>query len=469
MQIKRFEASDIGQALMMVKKDFGPNAVILSARTYKKPGGLFNFFNRPAVEITAATDNGQSNYYAKTSHHWKIDDSENQDGIIEQRDAKIRNTFFYEKEKISNKNFSAQKEKNKMEITDSRLHHLYQRMLEHEMDREIALELIRTGQKNKKFVNEDHRPEDMVLIFKEAGIHTSPIIVNRKKEVIAFVGPAGVGKTSSIFKLAALHSLEKKKRVGIITLDSHRIGTFEQLKVFEKIVGVPTYVAFDSKELTACLKKFKQYDLVFIDTPGINPKDPDAINEMKDFLTYSRPTETHLVLSATTKEKDLKDTIDRFEALSIGKLLFTKIDESSTYGPLLNQLYRTQLPLSYVANGQRIPVDIDDATPERLMRLLMNNGEEKNDLLPNRKTFFHTATEESNTLPETTSTVFVSNKKSQFFHHAHCSRVKRINGKNIVIYKSQREANQKGLKPCKMCMKDHVLHPELSTAVAEMR
>jgi flagellar biosynthesis protein FlhF len=292
--------------------------------------------------------------------------------------------------------------------------------------------------------------------------------MKHKKEVIAFVGPTGVGKTSSIFKLATLHSLEKKKRVGVITLDSNRIGTIEQLKVFEKIIGVPTNVVFEPKELTACLKKFKNFDLIFIDTPGINPKDDDGIKEIKRFLEYCCPTEIHLVLSATTKEKDLKDAIERFGSVSIKKLLFTKIDESSTYGSIINQLYRTKVPISYLANGQRIPGNIEDATLERLINLIANKDDKEEYQFQNQKVIHHKTIEEVNNFSDNKECVFVSTKKSLFFHHARCNRVKKIKERNILVFKSQNEANQKGLKPCKVCLKENVFHHTTPTIIAEI-
>lgn len=466
MQIRRFEAPDIAQGLMMVKKEFGPNAVVLSLRTLKAPKGLFNFFNRPKVEITAATDNGLSDTFARSLNHWRIDDSAKPYDPPANRSKPLRGFAAYEAGKADNKFFGVQKEKNKEEITDTRLHAVYQKMLEHDVDRAIALELIRSAQKNKNFAKEDYGNERLVASLREAGIKASPIALNRKKEVIAFVGPTGVGKTTSIFKLAAFHSLEKKKRVGIITLDSNRIGTIEQLKVFEKIIGVSTDVAFDPKEAAACLKKFKNCDLIFIDTPGINPRDDEGIKEINLFLTSILPTEIHLVLSATTKEKDLKDAIKKFSPLSIGKLLFTKIDESSTCGPIINQLYRTSIPVSYLADGQRIPEDIEPATIERLISLMTNQDEKEEE---NRKAAPHRMTDESEFVSDDRESVYVSNKRSQFFHHAGCSRVKKIHEKNIIVYKSQREANRKGLKPCKMCLKDDAFQNTTSTMIAGMR
>ena len=467
MQIRKFEAPDMAQALMMVKQDFGPNAVILSARALNKQRGLLNFFNRPKVEITAATDNGISDNYGRSLNHWKVDDSDQQNDTSYNRITKLGTAVHHDIKKFNNKFFSPQKVKNEPEITDTRIHALYQGLLEHEIDREIALELIRTVQKNKIYSTEkynDYVYEGLVLGLKEARINAHPITLNHKKEVIAFVGPTGVGKTSSILKLATLNSVKRKKSVSVISLDSNRIGTCEQLKVFEKIIGVPTEVAFEPKELTASIKKFKNHDLIFIDTPCIIPKNDEEMKEIKRLLHYCSASEIHLVLSATTKERDLEDIIEKFLPLSIGRLLFTKIDESSTHGLIINQLYKTKVPLSYLANGQRIPDDIEDATIERLVDLITNGGYQ----FPNQKVINHKTIVNSKDFSNNNHWLYVSNKKSLFFHHADCDRVKKIKEGNIVLFKSQSEANQKGLKPCKVCLKKDVLHHIPPTNIAEM-
>ena len=170
--------------------------------------------------------------------------------------------------------------------------------------------------------------------------------------------------------MAAIGGLTKKK-IGLITLDDKRIGAIAQLEVYARILGVQMEVASSKEEVKTSLKKLKRKDIILIDTPGISQKDTRQLGELKDLLDNVRPVEIHLLLSAVTKEKDFIRILEKFRVMPIDSLIFTKLDESSEYGELLNQLIRTKIPVSYFTNGPQVPEDIEVAALEKLVDLIL--------------------------------------------------------------------------------------------------
>lgn len=192
--------------------------------------------------------------------------------------------------------------------------------------------------------------------------------------VVAFTGPTGVGKTTTIAKLAAAFALAEQKEVRLITVDTYRIAALEQLKTFGEIIGIPVEVAFTPKELHQLLAKRRlQAELILIDTAGRSHNRGEQMHELGEFLAAASPDETHLVLSLVTKRRDLEEVLQTYDGL-YNRLLFTKADETRSYGGILNAISSTRRPISYLTVGQNVPADIEVADPDRLTRLLL--GEE---------------------------------------------------------------------------------------------
>jgi flagellar biosynthesis protein FlhF len=192
------------------------------------------------------------------------------------------------------------------------------------------------------------------------------------KRVVAFVGPTGVGKTTAVAKLGARLALESKKKVMLITLDGCRIGAVEQLKTYASLIGLPFRAVRRISELSRIIDEQKQRDYLLIDTAGRGQRDLSSVKEPMDYLRESTEIERHLVLSATTKAVDMREIIDRFSICAPDRLLFTKLDETSTYGPIFNELVRTQKPLSYFADGQRVPEDLHALRGDQIIDIVLN-------------------------------------------------------------------------------------------------
>jgi len=194
--------------------------------------------------------------------------------------------------------------------------------------------------------------------------------------IIALVGPTGVGKTTTTAKLAAMYALNKGNKVALITMDIFRVGAVEQLKTYSRIMGIPLEVASTPKELEKAVEKHAACDLIFIDTAGRSHKDKEKLDEMKNFLEDKIPMEVYLCLSATTKDRELEEILKRFKIFQISKVVFTKIDECESFGNMVNLLMKDNLQIAYFTTGQRVPEDIEIATPAKMADMIFREGAE---------------------------------------------------------------------------------------------
>ena len=183
----------------------------------------------------------------------------------------------------------------------------------------------------------------------------------------AFVGPTGVGKTTTIAKLAADLSLKAKKRVGLISVDSFRIGAVEQLKTYAAIMGIPCLPAFSRKDLQLAVKKMARRDIVLIDTAGHSHLDGERMKQLQAVLGGESPIASHLVLSAATNRLDLQEAAERFAVFKPRSYVFTKLDETRQRGVIIDQAETLRLPISFITTGQKVPEDIHPATRQTIL------------------------------------------------------------------------------------------------------
>lgn len=190
---------------------------------------------------------------------------------------------------------------------------------------------------------------------------------------LVFVGPAGVGKTTTIAKLAAIHSLKKKRRIALLSMDTYRIAAAEQLKTYGRIIGVPVEIAKTPKELASLIAVHRDKDNILIDTAGRSQRAGAHMKELSALAALSPEVRFNLVLSSQTRDECLYDSIRGFSAVPFSSLTFTKLDEGSAYGPILNTAILAKKPIAYLTAGQRVPEDIELASKERLLNFFMPN------------------------------------------------------------------------------------------------
>jgi len=188
---------------------------------------------------------------------------------------------------------------------------------------------------------------------------------------VALIGPTGVGKTTTIAKIASEAILKRSLKVGMIGLDCYKVGAFDQLGTYGKILNVPYRSVKNAEELRVALQDYGGLDLILIDTTGRSQKDPSALSEMQELLQSVPNIRSHLVLAATTRDIELLEMVKRFSIFRPIGLVFSKLDEASLYGVLYNIPQKVKLPLLYFTTGQKVPDDIEEATRERVAALTL--------------------------------------------------------------------------------------------------
>jgi flagellar biosynthesis protein FlhF len=342
MQIKRFEAKNIQEALRQVKETLGPEAIILSTQTVKKSSRPYVANPGSWIEVVAAIDPPGAAHEA----------------------SDIPNPIPFGFRAIEPKRSPGT-------VEDSYLQTILSSGLSPEFVHGLVGE-IKNLRKESRGRSLDKAYQG-ILRWK---IMEAVEVLEPKMEemrVWAFVGPTGVGKTTTLAKLAAHFHLRFNKKITLVTIDTYRIGAIEQLKTYARILRLPFEIASDSETLKKIIDQHQNQDLLLIDTAGRNPYRGEQLEEMKTILSADPRVENHLVVSATTKDADLSAIVEQFSALPIRSYIFTKIDETAEYTSLFNQLVRYKRPLSYLTNGQKVPEDIELASKARVASLLLNS------------------------------------------------------------------------------------------------
>ncbi len=383
MRIKRYEAPTIQEALVKVKKDLGPEAVILYTKTFRK-GGVLGFFGTPMAEITAGVDlnllddmakrKGVSREAPSVSERelitGKISDTSKSTqpasfaGSLDSARVKAKALQRELNEMKTSSAFNVSRDLNQADsaaLLSEGFARLKKKLIRQEVE-EFLIQKIIKGMISEK-IDPDKNDEvfNWLNRFVASAIKVAPPMpLSRFQKVIAFVGPTGVGKTTTIAKLGARFSLMEQKRVAMVTADTYRIAATEQLKTYGRIMGIPVEVADSADDMTGILNKYKNMDVVLVDTAGRSPSSDEQLEELKKFVAQSQPDEIHLVLSATTKYFDMIRIIERFgAAVPINRMIFTKLDETRFYGAFINLMNNFQIPLAYYAAGQNVPDDLE--------------------------------------------------------------------------------------------------------------
>jgi flagellar biosynthesis protein FlhF len=252
---------------------------------------------------------------------------------------------------------------------------LFTELLDAEVPEELAREFVER-------VRSDARSADLsdaallknrlsTLIAAEIPVAPPIELLAGRRRIMALVGPTGVGKTTTIAKLAANFRLKQRRRVGLITVDTYRIAAVEQLRTYADIIDLPMEVVSTPREMRAAVERLSHLDLILMDTAGRSPKDEVRIQELSGLLAEAAPDEVHLVLSSTSSASSLTQTAQRFAAVGTTSLVLTKLDEASGLGSLLPLVRASKLPLSYLTHGQNVPDDIEAANAGRLARAVL--------------------------------------------------------------------------------------------------
>ena len=357
MNVKKYEAENIQEAMVKIKLDLGPDAIILYIREIRKHRS-FRLAKSKRIEVIAGIEEHPQNtmnaaklemiqYELREIKDFMKEITQQQDGVT------LRTA-----------------------VLPGNLRTVYQKLLECEVEEGIIEGILKSLKERltEKELSDSRAVEDALVKLIGQRIEVSgPLGVGNPK-VVAFVGPTGVGKTTTMAKLAANFTLLEKKKVAMITIDTYRIAAVEQLKTYAEIMGIPIEVVFTTKELAPALHKHKEKDLILIDTAGRNPLNDAQMDELRKFIGQDGNIDVHLVLSITTKPKEIIETFNRFEVAKVHHIIFTKMDEAATFGNLLSAVAWAKRPVAYVTTGQNVPEDIELADPMKLAKLILNQG-----------------------------------------------------------------------------------------------
>lgn len=410
MIIKKFLAKTETEAIEMAKQELGNNAIVMNIKKVK-PKGLAKLFVRAKVEVTAALEETnsfdkkenspvqeqkQSEVKAPELNVTKENDDETTledrltklQTLLEKQmteNAEKKETVKEEKEESKPEEPKEKKEETRSEEneesdrTKNCKELIYQQMIDNEVDKEIADSIM--DEVNRSLPKD--APLDQIL----ANVYQKIILMlgqpytidakpKEKTTFIFFLGSTGVGKTTTIAKIASKLKLEEKANVALVTADTYRIAAVEQLKTYANILSVPLKVIYSPKDLEESMEELSQYDICLVDTAGRSHKSKDQIDDIRELIEQVPIAErqVYLVLNAGTKYNDLKEIASVYSKLTDYSLIFTKLDETSCAGVMLNMKMRTKCPLSYVTWGQNVPDDMGEIDPQKVAKELLGGG-----------------------------------------------------------------------------------------------
>lgn len=412
MIIKKFTGKSEEEAIAAAKKELGDGVVIMNVRNVKKKG-IFGILGAKQVEVTVALEEENVRYMPKENVRVTEEEVQtlktrvgmnsqntNTDSIEKKLDslqtllesqmrrAEEEKAAAAESQEASMDHESGDAKKEAVKNTeeaetepenteqDKFLRLLYNTMLDNEVNEKFANQILEDIDKNKKA----NMPIDYILtniyqkMILKFGKTEGIVPAEKGPKVVLFIGPTGVGKTTTIAKIASIYSMEEKKKVALLTSDTYRIAAAEQLRTYANILEVPFRVIYTEEELATAVNDFKEYDYIFVDTAGHSHQNEEQLQKMKELLESLKETveyQAFLVVSATTKYHDLIKIAEKYNAIADYQLIFTKLDETECLGNLLNVKLTTGAGIAYTACGQNVPEDIEVFHPQKIVKQLL--------------------------------------------------------------------------------------------------
>ena len=379
MIIKKYIVSSMNEAMTRIRYELGKDAVILSQRKIRRPG-LKGLFSAKLIEVTAAVEKSSEvkDDKKKTSELGNSIDSIKK--LMEKELENKNNNTEINEESSFKKSLETNNPENELKKEMGEIKDLLSKVLEKEeiieedkfitflKDRDIEENFIedilkeikgKTSFEEKKDVLEEYLKNLIKIDTKD--------LLGR----VVFAGPTGVGKTTTIAKVAGKLALIEKKKVGLITIDTYRIGAVEQLKTYAEIMGITLEVVITLKEMEEAIEKLKHCDVILIDTTGRSSKNTMQISELRAFIEKAQPDSTYLVISSIIKNRDISVILEGYKVLNYDGIIITKLDETSAYGGLVKIIKESNKPLIYITTGQSVPEDIKRPDKKELVDIIL--------------------------------------------------------------------------------------------------
>lgn len=373
------------EIMKKIRRDLGKDAVILNSKIVYT-GGFLGLFRKKNFEVIAVSDNDP--LYPKNRP------ADKQNVVkLEKYSSEYKSNLFHRKEKMDQELLDEIRELKQLmtDLPTANSGHLklipepykkvFNRLIQQQVDPKIREQLVEQilehYYKTKKEVTDEDARRFIHHVLKEKIQQLPHGGMSLNKKFVCLIGPTGVGKTTTLAKIASRVMLNLHKKIAFITTDTYRIAAVEQLKTYAKILNVPVEVCYNSGDFKKALRKFENYDHVFIDTAGRNFRNQKYIEELRLMLDVNTNMETFLVFSLTAKEQDLSEIYRNFSALKVDKFIFTKLDETSQHGALFNLPVKYGKPVAYVSTGQNVPDDMIEANADFLIKQII--GEAQNE------------------------------------------------------------------------------------------
>ena len=402
MIIKKYQGTSEADAVQKAKDDLGKDAVIMNVKIVKQRG-LSRLFKKSYTEVTAAVDEPE---HRKEEARPARSHSQEVTRTVRETEA-IKEAAATKAEEVSSQKQTTDKtsaieerldtlaqmlerqiQDPKQEETESEeeqaadpnskiIKLLYDQLVNNEVTEENAKEILdEIDNKRQNLQLDDLLASVYQKIVLKLGQMKTIELPEEHPKLVFFVGPTGVGKTTTIAKLASRYKLEKECRLAIITADTYRVAAVEQIRTYANILSVPIDVVYSADELKQSIEKYREYDLILIDTAGRSHKNEEQKEDLRQLLEVVRDydQEIYLVVSATTKYRDLVKITQTYSDISSYRLLFTKTDETGALGNILNIRMLTQAPLSYMTFGQNVPDDISETDAQYIAKQLLGGS-----------------------------------------------------------------------------------------------
>ena len=414
MKIKTYQAPTMQEALRAVKAELGPDAVILSTKQLSQGKAQFGLIGRVMVEVTAAIDMDHRPLDTPPEVLPRASSASDQRDELRREVPRFEDVLRSSMMRPTTPDMRTPAPQNATGGDDPGKTEWQRVLAEIKQLRECLGEagstgaaggrmnlapglmahsrhLLETGLEPstvQSILEQVQRDIDLTPSIAESvvrrAIHdvitrqvstSGPLLDQRGgKKTVILIGPTGVGKTTTIAKLAAHARLQERRSVALITLDTYRLAAVEQLRMYATLIGVTLDVALTRRDALGCIERRKQAELILIDTAGRSPRDAAGMEELKALVSLEHPVEVQLVLSAATRERDLMENMAQYRGIPVGRLLFTKLDETSSFGGIFDLMRRTGLPLSYFSTGQRVPEDLETVRAQRVAELLLSGA-----------------------------------------------------------------------------------------------
>ena len=462
MQIKRFEARSMSEALQRVKAELGPDAVILSARSLQRGRGILAKIRGTGVEVTAAIDarpavTERAGRYGTGAFNTHSSDPSYHKHMVSRRRQHLLRSYGGNIQEDRRSTASGHRSNNQRSISPS-TDDVYRQLILQGVKKEYASEIVANIPRSYPQVDTARITSNVASLaaaLKATGIVAKPLPIRAKtKHIIALIGSPGVGKTSTLAKLAAHYSVNTDKTVGCIAMDNYRVAGTAQLKTYAHILGLPVAEAVNRKQLNAALKEFKDHDLIFIDTPAINRRDDASTRLISKWLAKNPAIEPILLVDATAREEEQFDLLDRIKHLSVKRVIITKADESIHMGAAVNLLIRSGLHWSYATAGRQVMGHLTEASCSALAGALLSEKDRVGRQKDVRRRFMRKSNPAAAKRPSDPATLvgyFVANRNSDVFHSPDCKWTKLIKEDHIVVFENTADAEKKRFKPCRYC------------------